>query len=212
VNLDLGLLEIFRNLGRAHSQRTLRISKLKTYRTIFLQIFCNPGRQPCGPSSGAVRPLVLPRGRRGAGLIALWELGLLGNFTFYAPRKQSDRLAIWTVLVCLGVIGWLHNANSWTHEGVFFRPRNIALWKTELVLVIALAGPLLHWLASATWSQLRPMDGQKFALEFVLYVNFSGIATRAMDGRRCGIRLHFERPARPFSLGGADTQSQPPSA
>lgn len=169
-------LQFSNNLGRAHSVRTLRISKLKTYRTIFLRIFAI-----------LVASLALHRVEQfarwyflavavGADLIALWELGLLGNFGVPTPRKQSDRLAVWIVLVCLGAIGWLHNANSWTHEGVFIRPRNIALWKTELILVIALVGPLLHWLASAAWPQFRPMDGQKFALEFALYVNFSGIA------------------------------------
>jgi bacteriorhodopsin len=111
-----------------------------------------------------------------AGLIALRELGFLRQFRFHSKSNQSNRLAVWIVLVCLSVIGWLHNANSWTHDGLFVRPANIALWKTELILVIALAGPLLHWLASAAAPRLRPMDGQKFALEFALYVNFSGIA------------------------------------
>jgi len=146
---------------------------LKTYRPIFLRIL-----------AVLIASLAIHRveefgrwyflGIGGAAvLIALWDLGLLGHFGLHVPRNQSDRLAIWIVLVCVGVIGWLHNANEWTHEGVFVRPHATALWKTEIILVIALAAPLIHWAASAALPQLGPMNGQRFATEFALYVNFS---------------------------------------
>ncbi|MBK7991353.1 MAG: hypothetical protein IPK05_16465 [Comamonadaceae bacterium] len=40
--------------------------------------------------------------------------------------QGADRLAIWIVLVALGVIGYLHNANTWTVDGAFNRPQDLA--------------------------------------------------------------------------------------
>jgi hypothetical protein len=52
------------------------------------------------------------------------------------------------VLVCLTVIGYLHDANTWSSDGKgFVRPANVAMWKTELILGVALAVPLLNTLA-----------------------------------------------------------------
>ena len=43
--------------------------------------------------------------------------------------QGADRLAIWIVLVALGVIGYLHNANTWTVDGAFNRPQDLAFWR-----------------------------------------------------------------------------------
>ena len=74
------------------------------------------------------------------------------------------------------IIGYLHNANTWRDSGLFNRPQDIALWKTELILGISLAAPLAHWLASRLLPRTIAMNGRRFAAEFALYVNFSGIA------------------------------------
>src|SRR5262249_15903932 len=67
---------------------------------------------------------------------------------FLSRLNRVDRLAIWIVRVCLIVIGYLHNANTWTaDERGFGKPADIAMWKNELILGIALAVPLLHTLA-----------------------------------------------------------------
>ena len=120
--------------------------------------------------------------RGAAVVIALRDFGLLERFGLRVPGNQSDRLAAWIVLVCVGIIGWLHNANEWTHEGVFVRPHATALWKTEIILVIALAAPMIHWLLCAVLPQFGQMNGQKFAIEFALYVNFSGVALLLWTG------------------------------
>jgi hypothetical protein len=97
--------------------------------------------------------------------------------------NRADRLAVWMVLVCLVVIGYLHNANSWTtDEHGFGRPADVAMWKTELILAIALAVPLLHTLARLVRPEASAVPGQQFAREFALYVNFSGIALILWSG------------------------------
>lgn len=90
--------------------------------------------------------------------------------------QGADRLAIWIVLVALGVIGYLHNANTWTVDGAFNRPQDLAFWRTELILSISLAAPLIHWIAGILFPAAIVMGGKRFATEFALYVNFSGIA------------------------------------
>jgi len=90
--------------------------------------------------------------------------------------QGADRLAVWIVLVALGVIGYLHNANTWIDDGPFNRPQDLAFWRTELILSMSLAAPLIHWMASVLFPAAIVMDGKRFAMEFALYVNFSGIA------------------------------------
>jgi hypothetical protein len=115
---------------------------------------------------------------------------LLASSEFAIPGLRSvsgldrpDRLAIWMVLVCLVVIGYLHNTNRWTpDEHGFGRPADIAMWKTELILGIALAVPLLHTLARLVRPDPSGLPGQQFAREFALYVNFSGIALVLWSG------------------------------
>ena len=100
------------------------------------------------------------------------------------PRlNRADRLAIWIVLICLIVIGFLHNANTWTADGRgFVKPADIAMWKTELILGIALAVPLLNTLARIVQPDEGGSPGQQFAREFALYINFSGIALILWSG------------------------------
>ena len=87
------------------------------------------------------------------------------------------------MLVCLIVIGYLHNANTWTaDERGFGKPADIAMWKTELILGIALAVPLLHTLARLAQPDAGGSPGQQFAREFALYINFSGIALILWSG------------------------------
>ena len=87
------------------------------------------------------------------------------------------------MLVCLIVIGLLHNANTWTaDERGFGKPADIAMWKTELILGIALAVPLLHTLARLVQPDTGGSPGQQFAREFALYINFSGIALILWSG------------------------------
>ena len=82
-----------------------------------------------------------------AALVAGTDFAVPG-FRFLSRLNRVDRLAIWIVLVCLIVIGYLHNGNTWTaDERGFGKPADIAMWKTELILGIALAVPLLHTLA-----------------------------------------------------------------
>jgi hypothetical protein len=111
-----------------------------------------------------------------AGVMLLGQLTALPGLGFLTALNASDRLSIWIVLVCLTVIGYLHNANEWVKEGVFYHPLKISLWKTELVLGISLAAPLIHWIAGLFLPWVSRMNGQRFAREFALYVNFSGIA------------------------------------
>jgi hypothetical protein len=89
----------------------------------------------------------------------------------------SELQAAWIVLICLAVIGYLHNRNVWTREsGSFHRAANTSLWKMEIILGISLAVPLLHWLIRTMRPEAGSFNGQLFAREFALYINFSGIA------------------------------------
>lgn len=111
-----------------------------------------------------------------AGIMLLALVTPIPGFRFLATLETSDRLAIWIVVVVLGVIGYLHNANVWVADGVVNRPTDVALWKAELILGIALAAPATHWLAGLLLPKIFFMNGKRFATEFALYVNFSGIA------------------------------------
>lgn len=111
-----------------------------------------------------------------AGILLLSLVTAIPGCRFLARLETSDRLAIWIVLVVLTVIGYLHNANFWVSDGFLHRPQDVSLWKTELILAVSLAAPLAHWLAGLLVPQMISMNGQRFATEFALYVNFSGIA------------------------------------
>ena len=50
-----------------------------------------------------------------AALVADTDFAVPG-FRFLSRLNRVDRLAIWIVLVCLIVLGYLHNANTWTAE------------------------------------------------------------------------------------------------
>ena len=104
------------------------------------------------------------------------------GFGFLNQLKNSDRLAIWIVLVTLAIIGYIHNQNRWIDEGLLNRPNDIGLWKSELILGISLATTLTHWLVGILQPKITTMDGQQFATEFALYVNFSGVALLLWSG------------------------------
>ena len=126
--------------------------------------------------------LLVPLGIVAAALVASTDFAVPG-FRFLSRLNRVDRLAIWIVLVCLIVIGYLHNANTWTaDERGFGKPADIAMWKTELILGIALAVPLLHTLARLVQPDAGGSPGQQFAREFALYINFSGIALILWSG------------------------------
>jgi hypothetical protein len=88
----------------------------------------------------------------------------------------DDRLGFWIILAVLAVIGYLHNANQWLPDGALNRPADVAMWKTELVLGIALTVPLARWLLASLSPAWGKTGGRYFAREFALYVNFSGVA------------------------------------
>ena len=111
-----------------------------------------------------------------AGIMLLALVAPVSGFRFLATLETSDRLAIWIVMVVLGVIGYLHNTNVWVADGMVNRPSDVALWKAELILGISLAAPAAHWLTGLLLPNLFFMNGKRFATEFALYVNFSGIA------------------------------------
>ena len=100
-----------------------------------------------------------------------------------ASLQREDRLALWLVLVCLTAVGYLHNANDWSGDGAgLLRADQLGLWKTEVVLGVALTVPLLHALARL-WRRHPALDpGRRFAREFALYINFSGIALALWQG------------------------------
>ena len=126
--------------------------------------------------------LLVPLGIVAAALVAGTDFAVPG-FRFLSRLNRVDRLAIWIVLVCLIVIGYLHNANTWTaDERGFGKPADIAMWKTELILGIALAVPLLHTLARLVQPDAGGSPGQQFAREFALYINFSGLALILWSG------------------------------
>jgi len=116
-----------------------------------------------------------------AGLVAshYYELPRLA---FLSRLTRSDRLAVWLAIAAWVVIGALHNLNDWLPDGRVYRPSHHGLWKTELVLGIALAAPVIHWLVSRLVPHLGLVSGRRFANEFALYVNFSGIALALWTG------------------------------
>jgi len=114
---------------------------------------------------------------------ALLLAGSAGALPFMARWSRNDRLAPWIVLVVLTVIGYLHNANDWNPDGQgLLRPDRVGLWKTELVLGVALAVPLLHSFGRLLRRSAQHAVGQQFAREFALYINFSGVALALWDG------------------------------
>lgn len=118
-----------------------------------------------------------------ATLLLLSHFPALPELPVLRAIRRSDRLAIWIVLAVLAVLGYLHNANSWIADGTFNRPTDVALWKSELVLSIALAAPLVRWIATALVPHWRESGGSYFAREFALYVNFSGVAVLLWTGQ-----------------------------
>src|SRR5262245_37151318 len=115
--------------------------------------------------------LLVPLGIVAAALVASTDFAVPG-FRFLSRLNRVDRLAIWIVLVCLIVIGYLHNANTWiADERGFGKPADIAMWKTELILGIALAVPLLHTLARLVQPDAGGPAGQQFARDVARYVN-----------------------------------------
>ena len=102
--------------------------------------------------------------------------------------EHTDCVLLWIGLVALFVIGYLQNLNTWVPDGRFFRPSDISVWKTELVLVMALTGPFVHWWLSRILKVLPPVPSRRLAEEFALYVNFSGIALVLWTGT-AGISL-----------------------
>ena len=118
-----------------------------------------------------------------ATLLGLSPWMTIPGLRFLSSLQGSDRQATWIVLVCMSVIGYLHNANVWTMENSRFgRPASISLWKTELILGISLAVPLLQWLIRVFRPGMGSINGRQFAREFALYVNFSGIAVVLWSG------------------------------
>jgi hypothetical protein len=118
-----------------------------------------------------------------AGLLLLGQGGSVAGLGFLARMPREDRLALWIVLVCLAVIGTLHNSNSWGPDGKgLLRAEDVSLWKTELVLAVALAVPLINTLLRMMRPDSAPMLGRQFAREFALYINFSGIALALWSG------------------------------
>jgi hypothetical protein len=99
-------------------------------------------------------------------------------------RLRRDKgLALWIVLVVLAIIGHLHDANTWQPDGRgLLRPTEGGLWKTEPLLAVALAVPLIHAIGHRLRPRLEVPSGQLFAREFALYINFSGIALALWDG------------------------------
>ena len=116
-------------------------------------------------------------------MVGITALALAVSSWIEVPRlrvlsrlEHTDRIAAWILLVVLGVIGYLQNLNTWIADGAFFRPSDTSIWKTELVLVLALSGPLTHLFLSRILLLLPPVGGRQLVAEFALYVNFSGIA------------------------------------
>ena len=118
-----------------------------------------------------------------AALLLLGQGGSVAGLRFLARMQRDDRLALWIVLVCLTVIGYLHNSNSWGPDGKgFLRAGDVSLWKTELVLGVALAVPLINTLLRFAHPVQTAPVGRQFAREFALYINFSGIALALWSG------------------------------
>jgi len=118
-----------------------------------------------------------------AALLLLGQGDSVAGLRFLARMQREDRLALWIVLVCLTVIGYLHNSNSWGPDGKgFLRAGDVSLWKTELVLGVALAVPLINTLLRFAHPVQTAPVGRQFAREFALYINFSGIALALWSG------------------------------
>lgn len=108
--------------------------------------------------------------------LAAGRRGIVPGLDRLARLDRAESSLAWILLVSLAVIGYLHNLNTWTPAGASLRPGDPALWKTELVLVIALAAPAAHGIASRLLRLGPPVPGRRLVTEFTLYVNFSGIA------------------------------------
>ncbi len=117
-----------------------------------------------------------------ASLVLISSYKQIPGFQFISSLKRQDRLAVWIALIVLSIIGYLHNANTWIVDGNFHRPTNIALWKSELILGISLFITIAHWLTSILITKHTVIEGKQFAVEFALYVNFSGIALLLWSG------------------------------
>ena len=125
---------------------------------------------------------MVPLGIVAAALVASTDFAVPG-FRFLSRLNRVDRLAIWIVLVCLLRDRLPTQRDTWTaDERGFGKPADIAMWKTELILGIALAVPLLHTLARLVQPDAEGSPGQQFAREFALYINFSGIALILWSG------------------------------
>jgi len=108
-----------------------------------------------------------------AALLLLGQGGSVSGLRVLVRMQREDRLALWIVLVSLTVIGYLHNSNSWSPDGKgFLRAGDVSLWKTEMVLGVALAAPLLNTLLRL----IHPDPAAPVGRQFALYINFSGIA------------------------------------
>ena len=118
-----------------------------------------------------------------AALLLLGQVGGVAGLRSLSRMQREDRLALWILLVCLTVIVYLHNSNSWGPDGKgFLRAADVSLWKTEVVLGIALAVPLINTLVRFAHPDPTAPVGRQFAREFALYINFSGIALALWSG------------------------------
>jgi len=117
-----------------------------------------------------------------AALLALAHFPRLTQPAALRALASDDRLALWIILVVLAIIAYLHRLNVWLPDGLFNRPTDVALWKTELVLSISLTVPLVRWIATALMPEWGESGGSYFAREFALYVNFSGVAIILWSG------------------------------
>ena len=115
-------------------------------------------------------------GGAGTGAMLLSSFVVIPGLRFLSALSPRDRLSVWIILVAWAVVGYVHNANEWLPDGRLFRPMHVSLWKTELILGISLAAPLAHGLAGLLLPRHVSPTGRRFATEFALYVNFSGIA------------------------------------
>ena len=118
-----------------------------------------------------------------AGILLVSSFVVIPGLRFLSALSPHDRLSIWIILVASTVVGYVHNANDWLLDGHLFRPVHVSLWKTELILGISLGAPLAHWLAGLLVPWLASTSGRRFAAEFALYVNFSGIALVLWTGQ-----------------------------
>jgi hypothetical protein len=114
---------------------------------------------------------------------------------FLARLHRGDRLALWMVLVCLTVIGYLHDANTWSSDGKgFVRPANVAMWRTELILGVALAVPLLNTLARMLSPRREATSGRESSPVSLPCTSISR-----------GLRSFYGVAKRAFSCNGCDS-------